>query len=466
MSEIFVQKNQYGTYVSNQLMYTETINGVMYNAIAGGIFNFFLPLSFSQTPQGSKLECSVQGQLVRFEDYFRVPVTKNFFINFACDIAEILKFCKVNRINANNIEFQKDCIFVDTVSNKLKFIYWPLNNNQRSSSPEIFLSQLPSMIPTIATEDTSYLQEYANFFNGGTPFDVERFEMLLTNLRNTNNNVQPAVVQEQQIGGINDFDSQSAVSDGNAEEIIAKEDVKPAIESVEAVYEQPQLYVFCTSCGTKNSNSSKFCVHCGSQLVHLDEEDEENIPGNDISENNADNNIVDEAIVDDSVPAENGFYAEQNFDDTVVENPIAYAPIAENQIEENAVEENFVPQTYAQEQNVLPENKAEEKAEEPVVYPVLTRVNGDDKYVIVKPVYSIGKKKEICDMFIDNTYVSRHHADIIKQDDHYYIMDKGSLNKTYVDDTMIDPETPVEIFDGTKITIANEDFIFSLETID
>lgn len=435
MSEVFVQNNQYGTYVSNQLMYAEKINGIMYNAVSSGTFNFFLPVSFAQTPQGARLECNVPNQFVRFEDYFRVPITKKFFIDAALDIAEIIKFCKVNRINETNIELQKNCIFIDPYLNKFKLIYWPVDNNQRSSSPEAFLSQLPSIIQTVTNEDTSYLQEYADFFNSGVPFDVDNFELVLNNLKNRNNKVQTVVQQEQNGVGINDFDNQVISTENNhleeipeqnevpaqseipvQEEVFEQEKNQPVIQSEQVVYEQPNLYVFCTSCGTKNSNGSMFCANCGTKLEHID----------------AEGNVSNDNAIEDIIP--------------------------DNNISENNVSDNFVSEVNIAED--IPVEK------EPEVYPMLTRVSSNDKYIIVKPVYSIGKKKEMCDLFIDNTYVSRHHADIIRQDDNFYIMDKGSLNKTYVDDTMIDPETPVEIFNGTKITIANEDFIFSLESLD
>lgn len=479
MSEVFVQNNQYGTYVSNQLMYAEKINGIMYNAVSSGTFNFFLPVSFAQTPQGARLECNVPNQFVRFEDYFRVPITKKFFIDAALDIAEIIKFCKVNRINETNIELQKNCIFIDPYLNKFKLIYWPVDNNQRSSSPEAFLSQLPSIIQTVTNEDTSYLQEYADFFNSGVPFDVDNFELVLNNLKNQNNKVQTVVQQEQNGGGINDFDNQVISTENNhleeipeqnevpaqseipvQEEVFEQEKNQPVIQSEQVVYEQPNLYVFCTSCGTKNSNDSMFCVNCGTKLEHIDAEEnvsndnaiEDIIPDNNISENNVSDNFVSEVNIAEDIPVEKESYSEPIYEETIVENPITDSPVSEN----------FIDQTDETEQV----DTSDSVEKEPEVYPMLTRVSSNDKYIIVKPVYSIGKKKEMCDLFIDNTYVSRHHADIIRQDDNFYIMDKGSLNKTYVDDTMIDPETPVEIFNGTKITIANEDFIFSLESLD
>lgn len=61
-----------------------------------------------------------------------------------------------------------------------------------------------------------------------------------------------------------------------------------------------------------------------------------------------------------------------------------------------------------------------------------------------------------------NTTVSRKHAEIIKRGRHYFICDKGSTNKTYVEGKEIRPEEFVEIHNGTRIKISNEEFTFHL----
>ena len=56
------------------------------------------------------------------------------------------------------------------------------------------------------------------------------------------------------------------------------------------------------------------------------------------------------------------------------------------------------------------------------------------------------------------------HADIITHDGRYYIVDKNSTNKTFVDGKVIPPDTETEIFQGTKIRLADEDFTFVIES--
>jgi len=98
-------------------------------------------------------------------------------------------------------------------------------------------------------------------------------------------------------------------------------------------------------------------------------------------------------------------------------------------------------------------------------YPYLIREKNKEKILIDKPVFRIGKERKFCDYFVaDNNAVSRSHADIITREKRYYICDLNSTNKTYVDGRVIPVEKEMEIFSGTKLRLANEDFVFYIET--
>ena len=93
---------------------------------------------------------------------------------------------------------------------------------------------------------------------------------------------------------------------------------------------------------------------------------------------------------------------------------------------------------------------------------VLNRTNS--KYVIDKPVYKVGSDVNESDLVIsDNKYISRKHIEIITQNDRYYIVDKGSTNKSYVDGRQLVPEVALEIFANTEIKLANEVLTFVVE---
>lgn len=95
--------------------------------------------------------------------------------------------------------------------------------------------------------------------------------------------------------------------------------------------------------------------------------------------------------------------------------------------------------------------------------PYLIRENSGEEIPLNKEVFIIGKDAESADYVIyGNTTVSRRHAEIIKRGRHYFICDKGSTNKTYVEGKEIRPEEFVEIHNGIRIKISNEEFTFHL----
>lgn len=97
-------------------------------------------------------------------------------------------------------------------------------------------------------------------------------------------------------------------------------------------------------------------------------------------------------------------------------------------------------------------------------FPYLIREKNNEKIIVDKPTFRIGKEKKYCDYFVfDNNAVSRSHADIITRRHRYYIVDLNSTNKTYVDGKAIAIEKEVEIFDGSKLRLANEDFVFYID---
>lgn len=94
----------------------------------------------------------------------------------------------------------------------------------------------------------------------------------------------------------------------------------------------------------------------------------------------------------------------------------------------------------------------------------LIREKNREKIVLNKRVFRIGKERKYCDYFVsDNNAVSRSHADIVTRDRRYYIIDLNSTNKTYVDDRVIPVEKEIEIFSGTRLRLANEDFVFYID---
>lgn len=93
--------------------------------------------------------------------------------------------------------------------------------------------------------------------------------------------------------------------------------------------------------------------------------------------------------------------------------------------------------------------------------PHLIRNKNNEKIILNKPVFRIGKEKSYVDYFIsDNTAISRSHANIITRENEYFIMDTNSTNHTYVDGIMIPSNSEVSLTHGARVRLANEEFVF------
>ena len=95
--------------------------------------------------------------------------------------------------------------------------------------------------------------------------------------------------------------------------------------------------------------------------------------------------------------------------------------------------------------------------------PHLIRMKNNEKILLNKPVFRIGKERSYVDYFIaDNTAISRSHANIVNHNGEFCVVDTNSTNHTYVNGGMIQSNVETKLAHGAKIRLANEDFEFRL----
>ena len=96
-----------------------------------------------------------------------------------------------------------------------------------------------------------------------------------------------------------------------------------------------------------------------------------------------------------------------------------------------------------------------------VHYPSLHRILTDENISVNKPVFRLGKEKSYVDYFVTNNIaVSRSHADIITRGDRFYVKDLNSKNHTYINEQELPVHMEIEIRNGDRLKLGNEEFIF------
>lgn len=105
----------------------------------------------------------------------------------------------------------------------------------------------------------------------------------------------------------------------------------------------------------------------------------------------------------------------------------------------------------------------EEMLQERNVSPHLIRMKNNEKIIINKPMFKIGKEKSYVDYFIgDNTAISRSHANILQRNGNYFVVDTNSTNHTYLNGAMIQSNVETKLSHGMKVRLANEEFEFRM----
>lgn len=94
----------------------------------------------------------------------------------------------------------------------------------------------------------------------------------------------------------------------------------------------------------------------------------------------------------------------------------------------------------------------------------MTRLRTNEERVINKDIFLIGKNASQVDFVIsDNSTISRTHATISRKGGSFFLKDNHSLNGTYVNGEKVDEHDEIELFDGTKILLSDEEFVFGID---
>ncbi len=92
----------------------------------------------------------------------------------------------------------------------------------------------------------------------------------------------------------------------------------------------------------------------------------------------------------------------------------------------------------------------------------LINLNTNERVAINKPYFKIGKDPARVDYCVKNPAVSRFHASIVTKGGQYFIIDNATTNFTYINGSKIPANREMRIFNGAKITFADEKFEFRI----
>ena len=99
----------------------------------------------------------------------------------------------------------------------------------------------------------------------------------------------------------------------------------------------------------------------------------------------------------------------------------------------------------------------------PKANPYLVRVNTEERIMITKQNFKVGKASMGVDYTVKgNSAVSRVHAIIVSKDDVYYVKDNKSTNHTFVNGKILEEGENELLTHDCKIVLGDEEFVFKL----
>lgn len=415
MGRTTVEQSTNSYIVTNRLAHPEALNERELNSLAGKLLETLIPVITETTKKGMILKSAIV-DMIPLRAYFSGIVTREMFLNVVMQLIDIVQDCKKSFMNENNLMLDFDYIFLHPRTKKLKCIFWPIVNNQNQHIASEFFKDLPFRVIFSKHEDHGYVSNYLQFFQQQhAPFSINSFEKLI--LEMTGKSVEGKSflpTDSVQLENSKNPSNKLAGEKGNTGNIACNSFGQQNRATVPNLVQSRD----CAKCGSTNKEDANFCVSCGSPF-HLEKE-----------------RLVESfvAVKIDPVSQAHGGTNTQTFSETTVLGA-----------------EDFDSGT-----TVLDADSLEEPS-----YPYLIREKSQEKISVDKPSFRIGKERRYCDYFIgDNNAVSRSHADILTKAGRYYIVDNNSTNKTYVDGRTVPVQKEVEIFSGTKLRLANEDFVF------
>lgn len=97
---------------------------------------------------------------------------------------------------------------------------------------------------------------------------------------------------------------------------------------------------------------------------------------------------------------------------------------------------------------------------------IITRLSNGEKVVVADSVFKIGKEKSYVNYCVtNNATVSRIHAQIEFDQGQYYLVDKKSMNKSFIQgvQTPMEPEKRYPLRNGDHFKLSNEEFVFEIK---
>lgn len=330
------------------------------------------------------------------------PTTKRDFLFMLEQIVVAVQKLQANNMGLNNLIMNLQYVYINEVTKEIQFIYIPTAKGLQNLNLIEFIEAVAYSVKPADEKDNEFVSRFIYFFKAMKPFDINKVE---------------AFVAKEDRSVVNTIKKQNAGQSG-------------------FMTNKPQHYY-------DHYDEKKKTEDDDDPTGLLTETDDDDPTG---------------LLVEDDDPT--GLLVEGGDDDaTGLLGDDDEATGLLNNVDDDDDATGLLTSTGDEDEatGLLVENNAN------VRFPTLFRVLTEETISINKPVFRLGKERSYVDYFVTNNIaVSRSHADIITRGNKYFVKDLNSKNRTYINDQELPIHMEVEIHDGDRLKLGNEEFVFNV----
>lgn len=424
---------------------TMTLEMIRNNRIEG-----LVPFDSIQIDKNLYMTYDITG-LITMKEYLCGVVNRAKLFQVLDAVSSVLIAAEEYMLETASFVLDEQYIFIHPQTNKISMIALPIIRTEQKE--DLFLKRLFMSIQYDQTEDCSYVAELINLFSEEGAFSVHKFRNRLLTLRDKKTEerketetkavlpewaVLPDGVifskPEQKVYDKPENFNPNPVSDLQPEQLTEEKKEKRGFFKKKQKEEKKE----------KQGKEKKRLFGKKSEK----KETAENVMPQDIP-------FPGIAIPPQKADGKTGAFTENQIPDMIV-------PAQNVGLEKQRVAQQDFGETVYANRDSEATVYMEEKRQAPGKRFVLCRCSTKKTYEILGDVVRVGRNPAMTEICIDgNPVVGRIHAVLYKNADQIYIADNNSKNKTYVNDTQIQPgANPRLLVNGDRIRLGDEEMEF------
>lgn len=490
---MFTYENQgVHSYLVYEVAETEELDSMSLGMITNNKIPGVAAASYTQIDNKKFIRYNISSK-VSAKQFFEGVIRRKQLINIFSNIIEAIKSADDYMLAPESFVLDLSYIFIDVSTYEVSLVCLPIEDTKNGVEDlGIFFKQIMFSLRFDQTENSEYVGKIINYLNSMQSFSMDDFEKLLGEF--ASGTTQPTVMSAKPVSvpkdvpennqGLKPVTMQQTVAPmANIPPVILADQKQPYLS---APSQQPEVVELTEPQVVKKGKFSLFSQR-SKEASPKKNEKENVIP---VAKESKKQKKKNQQAVAYAIPSQNTSFAVPGQPTPALQaaTPQAKTPVVPVGKDAAPAPQTVQPQAPISapvmapspasmsagggfgettvlgisnngETTVLSANMMQQAQRKPY----LLRTKNNEKILVDKVVFRIGKEKSYVDYFIaDNTAVSRSHANIITRDGAYFVMDTNSTNHTYVNGGMLQSNVETKISHGTKIRLANEDFEFKL----